>query len=956
MSAPPISSFAGGDIVFDLDAAFKESLVIARDVVKGAILKHCDASLDGHNICFTAQKILDGDTRYNGFLTMRDSESSSNRTAYNNNNNIVQLRYSGNTIGPTDQATTMMMMGRMASPSPSSLHLNNNINTHFYGGNSLQNYGHSNFQPQSSFNVNSSVAQTQPELPQVAVLLRAANDSHHRPPYPMLNNNLHSLSSSNQRPRQLQEVSPGIEYPRNLENLFFRSNSILALQNTNPTIRSNVQQQMIAQLQQGSRNFAHQQPYSNSHTAYSGQGSPLNLERSSSNGSLLSNLALPPLAPAQISPRSPRLDNLLIVESRSTTQSRSGTPLDFEMAKNTNPKKRKTQTDEQKAAKKAKVNKTDKADKLELMKDRAKFNLPVVIWMRILEFCPPIFLRKARLINKEWKSWIEDYQSIHINCRRENFGYNMPESVPGLSAKQYVDLLGGKGCMEINCKNKDASRTHWAWKKRWCLKCWKGKIEREDRIQKQHQLEFLRPTMDRLLECIPVSMYDSFGKPHDYVDEAQPQANPTGTPRLYKYYLLSDVTGIIKEYEALTPDPYREDPTHDAQQKAAARQIWEEKMAKLDEDRNKFFEAKKAENEKLMQLVIQIEAAIRERRAKGRKPNDANRESRKSLFIEGAKRDIPDIPLDFVISAKAFKAAIRIFRDGGSERGWRTLMPKIVAEYQEKEKARQATNAASDAPSLANTDELVQMSGNNFGNCGLDNGNFPQIGNHGLKQNAQQSQLPGLLQVQKAASQSAFTNNKSFGIAHTGGLLGYRNNFMGSGSRPSNTTYASYLGGRSLIPSNHTHDNSAPSSHMLVNSSSNVSQHNNGSAVGSSSNFSHNSHGFSTSSLNHVSQNNTGSFVSSPINASRYNGFNPSSLNHVPRNNNGSSLVSGNPSNYTSQNNSGSSVGPSSRITHNNNGSPLVPANPSNVGSSSTPRTSMSIASLITRTQPHQGN
>ncbi|KAI9648327.1 hypothetical protein NHQ30_002960 [Ciborinia camelliae] len=969
MNAPPISSIAPGETEIDIEVAFADSssLRVARDVVKGVLLKHFHASFDGHDICFTAQQILSGDMRYGDVLILRDSELPADRTAQDN---IVQLPYSGSTIGPTFQPTTRTTMGQIASP----LNMSNN-HSHFQSGNSLPTFNDSNFRPRSSFNV----AQTQTELPQVANLLRTANNQ--MLPYPHMNNNIYSLSSNQYAPQE-QQVMPGVEYPRKLETLFSRTNSILALQNTNSTNRSNVQQQMIAQLQQGSLNFTNQS-YLNSNTTYSGQGSTFNLETSISNSAIPSNLALPPLAPAQ---SSPHLENLLIVESRSTTQSRSETPLDSEMTKNTNPKKRKAQTDDQKAAKKAKVNKTDKADKLELMKDRAKFNLPVPVWMRILEFCPPLFFRKARLVSREWRGWIDEFSSIHTNCRRENFGYNMPEHIPGLSAKQYVDLLGGKGCMEAGCKNKDASRTHWAWKKRWCLKCWKGKIEREDRIQKQHQLQYSRAIMDRLLECIPVGMYDSFGKPHDYVPDGSPsQPNPIATHRLYKYYLISDVDTVIKEYEALTPDPWREDPNHDAQQKAAARQIWEDKMAKLDADRDEFFEEKKAENEKLMQLVIQIEAAIRERRAKGRKPNDANRESRRTLFLEGAKRDIPEIPEEFVLSSKAFRAAIRIFRDGGSERGWRTLMPKIVEEHKNlTEKPRQTTNPASDNPSSGvngvNSDD-VQMTGNNFGNFDLDNDNFSQPNNHRLQQNTQQSQLQGF-PVQKS---TGLTNNKSLNMIHTGGSVGYRNNFMPSGSGPSNTTPTTFLNGRPPILSHQNLNNRGSSSTMSGSSSNNISSNNNGSSVSSLSN---NNNGFSTSSLNQVSRNNNGFSSSSLTHLSQSNnrpsiglssnvshnnnGFSTSSLNRISQNNNGSSssssssvshynnsfnpgplrsLMSGNQSNYTPQNINTHSVSSSSYVIHNNNSS-LGSANSSNVGSPSTPRTTMSIASLITRTQP----
>ncbi|KAA8575331.1 hypothetical protein EYC84_004503 [Monilinia fructicola] len=800
MSIPPISSLATSDTAIDLQDTFKESLSVVRDVTKGVLLKHWGISLDGFEYITSSEPLPSAapSTTPETSAAATPAAATTASAATASAATTTTATTATTTTTTTPHTTTSPTTTTTTSQQPQ--HLHNNHNT-----------SHNNH--------------NKPLLP---TLYQTTTVIHS---HPHLQINV---------PPQLQQNLPGVEYPRKLENLFPRSNSILALQNTNPTNRSNVQQQMIARLQEGYQSFSNPSySHSNNPTTYSLPGSAFNLEKSSSNGSLSYNLSLPPLAPAQ---RSPHLDNLLI---------------------------RKTQTDEKKAAKKAKANKIDKAEKLEQMKDRAKFNLPVPVWMRILEFSPPIFLRKARLINKEWKSWVDEYQSIHINCRRENFGYNMPEQIPGLSAKQYVDLLGGKGCMEPGCKNKDASRTHWAWKKRWCLKCWKAKIEREDRVHKQNQSTYTRTVMDKLLECIPVSMYDSFGKPHDYVeDSAQPQANQISTHRLYKYYLNADVKRIMEEYEALTPEPFREDPTHDAQQKATARQIWEDKMAKLEEDRDQFFQAKKAENDKLMQLVIKIEAAIREKRAKGRKPNDANRESRKNLFIMAAKRDLPQIPIEFVQTTIAFKAAIRIFRDGGSERGWRTLMPKIEMEF-ERSKLKettnqQATDLASNTQSQANPDQDVQMTGNGFGNFDLDN--------HNLQRNPQ--------------------------IIETISWL--------LGSQLSNATPTTFLGGRPLIPSNHGLNNHASSSTMSLSSSNRVSLNNNNSSIGFPSNFSHADDSFHTNLLGHLLQNNVGSSPSSLTPLSQNNpgsSTNVSRLNNGFQGHNGPSIISGNPITYASQNN-----------------------------------------------------
>jgi hypothetical protein len=325
------------------------------------------------------------------------------------------------------------------------------------------------------------------------------------------------------------------------------------------------------------------------------------------------------------------------------------------------------------------------------------------IYMRILEFTPPAFLSKARLISKEFRGYVDEFTSIYANCRKENFGYDMPPPPPGLTERQYSGLLGGqKGCLEPGCSDKKASRTHWSWSKRWCWDCWKSKIEREDRVMKSRAHEYGRTTLTKMLECIPVGMHDSFMKPHDYIDEGEPR--PRGAPRLYKYYLTEDIERIIKEYEALTPAPYVENPEHSAAEKAAALAAHQALMDGLDDKRAAFFAAGKAKNDAHMAQVKKIEAGIRMRRARNRDPYDENRNSRKELFSRRAKEDLPHIDEAFVKSTKAYKAATRIFRDGGTERGWQTLRPKIVAEWEAFRRGEAKSGGESNGTSQPATD------------------------------------------------------------------------------------------------------------------------------------------------------------------------------------------------------------------------------------------------------------
>jgi len=336
--------------------------------------------------------------------------------------------------------------------------------------------------------------------------------------------------------------------------------------------------------------------------------------------------------------------------------------------------------------------------------DKAKYNLGHDIWMKILEFTPPLFLNKARLINRTFKGYVDEFESIYTNNRKENFGYDMPGPPAGMSERYYNHLLGGKGCMEKDCPDKNASRTHWPWLKRWCLDHWKGKIERQDRIIRNRQHQFDRQTLDKLLLCIPVGVYDSFIKPHDYVDNAAVR-NSTA-PRLYKYHVVTDVEEIIKKYEALTPK-FVDDPSWTPEEKTTALAAHQALMDGLDEKRNDFLNAGKAKNDEHMAIVQKIEAGIKSRRETNRKPNDENRQKRKALFSRRAQEDLPHIPLEFVQSTKAFKAATRIFRDAGTERGWRELKPKIVKEFEIAEESKKAIEAAKAEGQIDGSDDNI---------------------------------------------------------------------------------------------------------------------------------------------------------------------------------------------------------------------------------------------------------
>ncbi|KAG4436256.1 hypothetical protein IFR05_008275 [Cadophora sp. M221] len=391
------------------------------------------------------------------------------------------------------------------------------------------------------------------------------------------------------------------------------------------------------------------------------------------------------------------------------------------------------------------------------------------LWMRILEFSPPHFLKKVRLWNKSFKDMIDKYDSLFVNQRMENFGVDIPiASTLGLTERQYTDLLGGKGCLEPGCTDKKASRTHWSWAKRWCSKCWQAKIEREDRILKARQHDFpQRQILTKLLECIPIGMHDSFMKAHDYIENLE--ARPSTAPRIYKYYIKSEVDKVIEEYQAFKIQPFKDDPTKSAAENASARTAHQQKEAEAAEKQSNFLDKRKAENDEHMQRVLKIEGAIRKKRQEDAQPYNKNREGRRELFLKRAREEIPDVPEPFVLETKAFKAATRIFRDAGTERGWQTLKPKIQKEWDDSAEKRrlesgESLSAENDGEAESTrVDQLqdVQPASNSLSR---ENGQ-PQI--------SQQNQLSGVgLHRFDQTEMQNFMTDRANNMMASGGMFG----------------------------------------------------------------------------------------------------------------------------------------------------------------------------------------
>lgn len=312
------------------------------------------------------------------------------------------------------------------------------------------------------------------------------------------------------------------------------------------------------------------------------------------------------------------------------------------------------------------------------------------LWMRIFELTDARFLStRARLICRRFKEIVDSCNSIFFNQRMEIYGKNMPGPPPGMSERQYNNLLGGKGCEE--CSDRSCTATKWAWYKRWCVSCWEKRISLEYKIIKDYEKEFPRSIILQLLDCLPYCMYDAYMKSH-HVGEVHGTFPPSG-PKVHKYYQTQDVAEIVAFYKTLIPAPYKENPEHTPEEQVYAMAKYQDFVEKTCEERKLFLAKKNRERDELMERVFKVENAIRIRRQEISRPNKIARQGRRDFHTKMARQELPHIPIDFIQKAKAYKASCRIYRNAGTERTWKVLKPKIENEWRQELEKRTISNS-----------------------------------------------------------------------------------------------------------------------------------------------------------------------------------------------------------------------------------------------------------------------
>ncbi|KAL8855521.1 MAG: hypothetical protein Q9178_007841 [Gyalolechia marmorata] len=124
------------------------------------------------------------------------------------------------------------------------------------------------------------------------------------------------------------------------------------------------------------------------------------------------------------------------------------------------------------------------------------------IWCHVLENSPLSQLFRMRNV---FRHYLLTWPSIWRIARRNTYGPDHPDPPPGISERQYADLLVGIGCQAKGCNDTRTRKVYWAFQRRWCVTCMKKNVAMNTGCNL-----FFRNYPD-IPKCIPKAAFDQYG-------------------------------------------------------------------------------------------------------------------------------------------------------------------------------------------------------------------------------------------------------------------------------------------------------------------------------------------------------------------------------------------------------------------------------------------------------------
>ncbi|KAL9641035.1 MAG: hypothetical protein Q9204_000388 [Flavoplaca sp. TL-2023a] len=124
------------------------------------------------------------------------------------------------------------------------------------------------------------------------------------------------------------------------------------------------------------------------------------------------------------------------------------------------------------------------------------------IWCNILEYSPLSQLFRMRDV---FRHYLLTWPTIWKTARRNTYGSDHPDPPPGMSERQYADLLVGFGCQGKGCNDTRTRKVYWAFQRRWCVTCMKKNVAMNAGCHL-----FFRKYPD-VPQCVPRAAFDQYG-------------------------------------------------------------------------------------------------------------------------------------------------------------------------------------------------------------------------------------------------------------------------------------------------------------------------------------------------------------------------------------------------------------------------------------------------------------
>ncbi|KAI4285939.1 MAG: hypothetical protein L6R38_000304 [Xanthoria sp. 2 TBL-2021] len=124
------------------------------------------------------------------------------------------------------------------------------------------------------------------------------------------------------------------------------------------------------------------------------------------------------------------------------------------------------------------------------------------IWCHILENSPLSQLFRMRDV---FRHYLLTWPTIWKTARRNTYGQDHPDPPPGISERQYADLLVGFGCQGKGCNDTRTRKVYWAFQRRWCVACMKKNVAMNAGCHL-----FFRNYPD-IPQCVPRAAFDQYG-------------------------------------------------------------------------------------------------------------------------------------------------------------------------------------------------------------------------------------------------------------------------------------------------------------------------------------------------------------------------------------------------------------------------------------------------------------